>query len=267
MNNYIFCTNVEIEKQRLDILNNICNPNTMAILTQHIKHGSSILEIGFGEGQISDYLNTLEDIKYLGIDSDLGRVAKRYQENKYIFGDIMALDNIKALKRKKFDVIYARWILAYLPQYELKDIIKQLSGYLKRNGVLILEECDLYKSYIEKDETRVTIPIFEKWIDLSRFVHTMLNTCNFKMGSDLPEILRDIFKKDPIIYKYQPMLKGSDKKVITLGMKSSSCSLIEKKILNKEEIDNLICELEYAIIDKDNINVHYIETTTCVIQK
>lgn len=267
MRNYIFCTNTEIEKQRLEILNNACNPNTTIILSEYIEPGMSVLECGFGEGQISDFINSIEDIDYLGIDNDLGRVSKRYQENKYIFGDLLALNDIKALKRKKFDVIYARWILAYLPQYKVVDVIKELSTYLKRNGILILEECNLYKAYIEKDNKRVTIPIFEEWIGLSRFVHTVINSCNFKMGEDLPEILNNLFENKCIVYKFQPMLQGNQKKVITLGMKSSNCSLIEKKILQQNEIDYLISELDYAIVEKENINLHYIETTTCVLKK
>lgn len=267
MQHYIFNTSIEIEKHRLDILNNACNENTKEILSQYIKPKMSVLEVGFGEGQISDYINSIEDIKYIGIDSDVGRVAKRYEEGKYMFGDLLKLDNVKALKRKKFDVIYMRWILAYLPQYTLKTVLINLHSMLKRNGVLILEECDLYKAYLEKECKKIKIPVFENWIALSRLVQTMINSCNFRMGSELPDILDDTFVKKTEVKKFQPVLQGADKRIITLGLRSSSVNLTERKIITLDEINEMINNIEYSIVENDDVKLHYVETTTCIVNK
>jgi SAM-dependent methyltransferase len=268
MSHYIFSTNHQIEEQRLDILNRSCNENTLNYLTSYIRPGMKVLECGFGHGQISDEINKIPNIKYLGFENDIYRMHLKCEKNKFTYGDLLNLEDIKELKRKKFDVIYMRWILAYLPQFKVSEVLKDLHQRLKKGGKLILEECDLYSAYLTKNGEKINIPIFDRWIDLSRLVQTMINSCNFRMGSELPEIVAETFKKTDIMYSdFQPVLKGRDKEIITLGLKSSAKSLIEKRIITENEIIEMISNIEYAIINNDDIDLHYVKNTNCVISK
>jgi signal recognition particle GTPase len=52
-----------------------------------------------------------------------------------------------------------------------------------------------------------------------------------------------------------------------LGLKSSAKSLIEKRIITENEIIEMISNIEYAIINNDDIDLHYVKNTNCVISK
>lgn len=109
---------------------------------------ASVLDIGCGEGGISDYLNSAQKSKYVGIDISseaIGIAKKKRPGIKFI--DIAA--NIYS-PSQKFDVIIFSEVLYYLP-YE--SMIKKYIDILSDDGIMII-------SIFQKDNKMIYENIF-----------------------------------------------------------------------------------------------------------
>ncbi len=133
-------------------------------LKNHLASGSSVLELGMGEGKDLDILaNT-----YKVTGSDYSDAFLDLYKEKNPDSDLVQLDAITLQINKKFDGIYSNKVLHHLHEDELKQSISRQAEILNPNGVILhsfwrgsgIEEFDemFAMHYMEND----LIPLFEK---------------------------------------------------------------------------------------------------------
>ena len=130
----------------------------IADISKKIPLGSRVLDVGCGNGRLTDELN--EGVYYLGIDSseELISIAKnKYKNNKnYNFQnlDIFELDKLK----EKYEYIFLVAVLQHIPSFELRiKALRKIQGALLENGEIIISVWNLidnkkYKLQLRKSK-------------------------------------------------------------------------------------------------------------------
>lgn len=133
-------------------------------LKNHLASGSSVLELGMGEGKDLDILTNT----YKVTGSDYSDAFLDLYKEKNPDSDLVQLDAITLQINKKFDGIYSNKVLHHLHEDELKQSISRQAEILNPNGVILhsfwrgsgIEEFDemFAMHYMENDLIR----LFEK---------------------------------------------------------------------------------------------------------
>lgn len=114
---------------------------------EKVKPGDNILDLGCGNGRLLEALKEKE-IKYLGIDnsSELISLAKNnYPLQKFIVGDMLALDNINEVANSSYDFIFCLAALQHIPSRELRiKALKDMAAKLKTGGEMIISNWNLW---------------------------------------------------------------------------------------------------------------------------
>ena len=272
---YIF-SNISFEKERLKRLNEVYNPNTKSILAKYLKPGMSVFEVGFGTGEMAEWI--AQQIgsmgEYTGIDisdENFDKIQAQIPEAKLIKASIIDFDFERTLKDQKFDIIFFRWVLAYTPQDKHTIILDKLYQSLKPGGRLICEEFDLYAAHCSdaKDRSiRVSPPAFAEWISLSEKVDKRFNA-NFGLGGKIANLCEDLAGDLDLVTttKFQGFFDSRYKKqILSIGMKSARETLVGAGIKRKDSYNSLITELE-SLAEDSEVHVNYIEDTSVVVLK
>lgn len=101
-------------------------------LKKHLKTGSTLLELGMGEGNDIDSLNEYYNV--IGSDKSEVFLDLYRKKNKNI--EVIKLDAVKIDINNKFDCIYSNKVLQHLTKNELKESFKNQSNVLKSDGIL-----------------------------------------------------------------------------------------------------------------------------------
>ncbi|MDP3042910.1 MAG: class I SAM-dependent methyltransferase [bacterium] len=126
-------------------------------LTQDIKNGDKILDVGCGSGRLLEVFKD-RDIKYIGIDSsekliDIAQKSKipghaarsgagKNQKSKFIICDILELSKIPEIS---FDYVFSVAVLHHLPGEDLRvAALKQLKNKIKPEGKIIITVWNLW---------------------------------------------------------------------------------------------------------------------------
>lgn len=105
----------------------------------------SVLEIGYGPGNITKYLlNKRPDFKVFGIDIAPNMIALAKKNNPSADFQVMDSREIDTLKMK-FDAIVCGFCLPYLSAADIEKMIKDCGNLLQEKGVL-------YLSFVEGDK-------------------------------------------------------------------------------------------------------------------
>lgn len=105
------------------------------VLIQMYSHSNaSVLDVGCGEGPISDFLTPQQKEKYVGVDLSKEAIhsakKKRGAPLKFVHA---AAHNF--IPHHKFDVIIFSDVLYYV---EYEKVLKQYEGYLNHGGIVII---------------------------------------------------------------------------------------------------------------------------------
>lgn len=102
------------------------------------KNNASVLEIGCGPGNITNYLLLKKpDLNILGIDIAPRMIELAIKNNPTAKFEVMNCKNIKSLG-SKFDGIMCGFTLPYLNKDEAKKLIKDASDIINDSGILYL---------------------------------------------------------------------------------------------------------------------------------
>lgn len=119
----------------------------MLRLSDQVKNGDSVLDLGCGNGRLLEALKN-KQIEYLGIDNseELIKLASlNYPNNKFIVSDILNLETIKEIKDRKFNHIFCLATLQHLPSKELRlKALIGMSRYLSENGRIVLSNWNMW---------------------------------------------------------------------------------------------------------------------------
>ena len=113
-------------------------------LTQEVKDGDSVLDVGCGNGRLVDAFKDKE-IKYLGVDNseELIKFAKsQYPDREFSVGNILELGKIAQMN---FDHVFSIAVLHHLPGEKLRiDALKQMKNKIKADGKIIFTVWNLW---------------------------------------------------------------------------------------------------------------------------
>lgn len=124
---WTYLEKVAVERSRIAIIGGVFIP-------MYSGNASSVLDIGCGEGAISDFLNPIQRAKYVGVDisKEAISVAKltRGSPRKFVHAAAHLFSPMH-----KFDVIIFSDMLYYV---EHEKILKQYSNYMNPNAIVII---------------------------------------------------------------------------------------------------------------------------------
>lgn len=131
--------------------------NIWASLSKYIQkdigHPKTILELGAGYG---DFINNIEAKNKIALDIDAS--SKKYAKKNVKFF-VGKCTNLKFLKNKTVDVVFASNLFEHLSHDELEMTIKELRRVIQDDGKLVLLQPNFYYAYKEyfHDYTHKTI--------------------------------------------------------------------------------------------------------------
>lgn len=118
----------------------------LKFLKEYVNSGNSVLDIGCGNGRLSDLFKN-EDIDYTGVDfsKQLITIAKKERGKNGTFVQATALD--LPFKDSSFDKVFSIAVLHHIPSKEKRDrFISEAHRVLKPNGICVLTVWNTFQS-------------------------------------------------------------------------------------------------------------------------
>lgn len=113
-------------------------------LTQDIKPGSKVLDVGCGSGKLLMALEN-KNIRYLGIDQCkklLNSAEAQFPSAKFNIGDILNLGEINELD---YDYVFSIAVLQHIPGHDLQiKALRQLKNKISQNGKIIISTWNIW---------------------------------------------------------------------------------------------------------------------------
>lgn len=271
---YIFSDESAFEQERLKRLNELYNPNTISIVTTSLKPACRVLEIGPGTGEIGSWIaEQVGQKQYTALDISAENIAilrKKIPAGTHVTGSLTDIDTLEEFRGKKFDVIFIRWVLAYIPKEQVEATIKILfEKFLNENGSLVCEECSVYKVHCIQNasQERLDVEAYNNWLRLTRAVQALEGVhADFELGSTIKQCFAHL-NAQISVHKFQPIMDTQyTKDIPVLAMKAAKTFLVSKKVRNEEELDLLTDSLAKVAINP-SISVKYLKNTAIVATK
>lgn len=124
---WTYLEKIAVERSRIAIIGGVLIP-------MYTGGNSSVLDIGCGEGAISDFLSPIQRSRYVGVDISKEAIsvakASRGAPRKFVHAAAHLFSPMH-----KFDVIIFSDMLYYV---EHEKILKQYDSYLNPNGIVII---------------------------------------------------------------------------------------------------------------------------------
>lgn len=235
-------------KERLGILNKLCNPNSVEFLKQSgIKPGMCVLDIGCGTGLMSCELAKLvgKTGKIIGVDASKDQVAiaaeiakKNHLHNIKFFN--LPAENISEIKMQ-FDFIYCRYLLMHIANPQ--QLVNNCFDLLKNKGVMVCEEVAGFEGsfcYPPSD-------IFHRFLEMC-FKHAEIHGKDYYFDIRSGRKLYQYFTQTgfQLLNKrvvQLVLIKAEEKKLLRLGVIEKTNSLVKSGLATHEEIEHLCNEL------------------------
>lgn len=240
----------EEDKDRLLIINEICNSFSSQFLKEHcISKGDQVLEIGCGLGIISQQLSQLVGQEGSVLATDLNEeqlCVARSLLNEPIHANLefrqLAADEIESLD-KKFDVVYIRFLLCHLPNPV--EIISAVKNVLKPGGRFIIED-------LTGNDTMYSIPQV-KGMEILHYFDTLqfeLQESDDHYFAKLPQLLEKEGYAVRLSERFHPVLDTLRKrKILTYNLSSLKDALLSANKITLAEYEDLYPIVEDLVYD------------------
>ena len=242
----------EQAKERLLILNSVCNPFTLSLLKSFPRiKGKKILDLACGIGVMTLELGRLAGNhgRVLGVDISeeqlsIARQLAKSKNCKNIQYRAGTATNLNALN-EEFDIVYCRFLLCHL-RTPLKSI-KEMIRCLKKDGLLILEEPTGCEPMFSSPQSAT--------FDQCKRIHLLQGEV-FKTDFTVGRKINHWFQKLQLAVEYdrlvQPLLKNEyEKRQLWLAVREIAPELIAKGLTTSLEIKRITANLKrYARNDK-----------------
>lgn len=240
-----------IGRKRLNLQGEVYNPGSQNfLLSQGIKKGQSILEVGCGSGTMSVWLakQVGKRGRLLCIDNDRSQIKATQQViNKDKLTQVecreLSVFDLDQLA-EQFDIIYVRFVLLHL--IDPHTALIKLKSRLKKNGKLIIDEMLNSNNFCHPAASAFTKrrEVIEQF-----FLKNNLNP-NFGLGIKL--LLKKIGLHSIQESLFQPMLiTAKERQLLLLIVHEIKEKLIALKILTLAEWKKLVIDLEAIQYNKN----------------
>lgn len=141
MSEYLFDNSSELERRRLDLLQQIFDPVTMEHLERiPLPPGAQCLDFGAGAGSVARWLceRVGPEGRVVATDLDTVFLEKLTETNLEVRRHNILTDD---LEEKTFDLIHSRLVLDFFPE-QRHEVVARLVSALRPGGWLVLEDFD-----------------------------------------------------------------------------------------------------------------------------
>ncbi len=228
----------ETDLERQHLLAEFLNPISLkALLTISLPADANILDIGCGLGDTTLLLNErFPNSIITGLDGDAALIEIANEEKtllhtnlNFICGDALALP----FDDNSFEFVFCRYILHHIP--DAVAAIKEMKRVCKPGGIVFAQDPDanFFQSYPESN----AYPIFKEVVN-SLFA-------NATIRRKLMHYFKSTGLKD-VTYDAQLILADHTyvlKKFYRMTAQAMSKSILQKKLMNEEQLDEWIKEL------------------------
>jgi ubiquinone/menaquinone biosynthesis C-methylase UbiE len=247
-NEYMLATG-KFADLRLQILNRIIGQHSRKFLSNFLKRGMCIAEIGCGTGNMLGWLSQKVGSKgkVYAVDSNREqlRVAAEKIKNLRIQNVKLVLDDAHNLDKLKpdFDLVYSRLLLLHLKNPLLA--LQKMKSLLKKNRYMICEEVSMSTAfcYPHSEHYLKSRSLFKQLAEIKGL--------DFDIGSKLNDLMLSIQMKLVDSRCVQPVLSDSvERKMLWLAMYESEYHFINHKLSSSSEIEFLSSKLKEISRDK-----------------
>lgn len=222
-----------------------------------VLQGWSCLDLGCGArgilGPLSRRAGDGGRVIGLELDVDLAAAAEKYAGDENLKNVVILQRDIleNKLPRASFDLVHTRWVLAHVPDPEA--IIREMLALVKPGGFIAIEEPD--------HASMNFYPGSEKWLRLRVILESLVNRVgDANIGRRAFELMRGagienidgraciIHTRDNHPYMRMPLL----------AIKSIRDKIVEAGLCTRDELDELVDDLEKIVADPATIHVSLI---------
>ena len=229
----------EAGKQRLDLLAQIMEPSTKALLAKvGVGPGASFVDFGCGGGHVS-----LEAARLVGpagsvtgVDLDetkLDLARKAAEESELTNVRFLHGNASEVVEAGSFDYAYARFLLTHLS--DPVAVLGVMRDSLKPSGIVAVEDIDVSGAFCYPQN-----PHFRRLTELySKVVRRKGGDPD--IGHKLPSLLRQAGFEEIEVGLVQPLhLEGEHKRLMLVTLENITDPVLAEGLANKDEIDRTI---------------------------
>ncbi len=147
-------------------------------LSQIIKKGDKVLDLGCGIGITTEHINSLGVSKVIGVDlsSELIKYAKTtVRDEQFLVHDITNVD-----VGDKFDVISLCDVMEHIPSERYADLFRVIRKHLKKQGIVFISVPDSdYQNYVRQYRPEL-LQIIDNSISYEN-INVLCNSVNLKI--------------------------------------------------------------------------------------
>lgn len=240
-----------IGRKRLNLQGEVYNPGSQNfLLSQGLKEGLSILEVGCGSGTMSVWLaqQVGKHGRVVCIDNDRSQIKATQQVIKKAKLTQVECRELSVFDldqmTEQFDIIYVRFVLLHLAD-PLTALIK-IKSRLKKDGKLVIDEMLNSNNFCHP----VAAAFIKRREVMERFF--LKNNLNPNFGLTLKPVLKKIGLHSIEESLFQPMLiSARERQLLLLVIYEIKDKLIALNILTSVEWKKLVADLEVIQRDKN----------------
>lgn len=242
----------EKDRQRLEILNQLCNPGSVLLAKEaKIGAGSHVLDLGCGIGLMSCELGNLvgDRGKVVGVDisEEQLKIARTNVEKAQLHNvefTAFPAEQLAAFQQS-FDYIYTRFMLCHIS--DPGSVISCIGKLLRPGGTFICEDAAFCTSepFFPEDHP------YNRWMRVVSLQFHLQGTDPF-IGMKLPNMLLAHGYHVTQMQLRQPMMQtGYEKRLMRLGVDQVSPALAAAGVFPKEEA----CLLQQDLLNFEGTDV------------
>lgn len=239
-------------KVRLDLLARVLMPATVQLLDRvGLGRGMRCLDAGCGSGHVALLMGNLvgREGRVIGTDTDpeILALARKEAETANVTNiEFLQVDACTSLWQQEFDLVHARFLVSHLRDPHI--CVRAMAKACRPAGVIVIEDTDFCGSFCYP-----TFAAYERYKELYQAVVERRGG-DSNIGPKLPAMLRSVGIKAVELNVIQPThLRGEGKLMAPMTMSRISAALIAEGMATKNEVDEIMNELNKAAADSETV--------------
>jgi SAM-dependent methyltransferase len=244
---YLFPTGAA-GQERLRIVEGTLAETTASLLERAgIGSGLAVADIGCGLGGVTAWMASRvgREGRVVGVDSAPGQVELARERTAGLANVELLIADAQApgLEPETFDLVFCRVLLMHLERPDAA--LRAMAGLLKPGGVLVCEESDFGRWFVEPP-----VPAVDRYRDLMIELAARRGQ-DWCLGRRLPGLFIEAGVPDPKISLFQPAyIAGEAKRLPGINLRETAQALIAARLTDEAEIDDLLHDLD-ALAQRD----------------